>query len=50
MIANYILPLLAVVLLCAFWAVFQVWLSQHDPDVSSRSSKCGGCRHKGECE
>ena len=31
---NYLLPLLALVLLCAFWALFQRWLSEADPAVA----------------
>lgn len=40
---GYLLPLLAVAGLCAFWAVFQVWLWRHDPDARERSTKCEGC-------
>jgi hypothetical protein len=47
---GYLLPLLAVVLLCAFWALFQQWLSQADPDAKQRSLKCGGCGRRGECD
>jgi hypothetical protein len=47
---SYFLPLLAIVLLCAFWALFQQWLSQTDPDVKEHSLKCGGCGRRGECD
>jgi hypothetical protein len=47
---SYLLPLLAIVLLCAFWALFQQWLAQIDPDVKKRSLKCGGCGRRGECD
>ena len=47
---NYALSLLAVVLLCAFWAVFQQWLAKRDPDTASRAQKCGGCGRRDECE
>ncbi len=47
---NYFLPLLAIVLLCAFWALFQQWLSTVDPDTKKRSPKCGGCGRRGECD
>ena len=47
---NYFLPLLTVVLLCALWAVFQLWLWQHDPDAKSRSMKCGSCGRRDECD
>ncbi len=47
---SYLLPLLAIVLLCAFWALFQQWLSRVDPDVKKRSLKCGGCGRRGECD
>jgi len=49
MMTTYLLPLLAIVLLCAFWAVFQVWLSRHDPDAETRSQKCGACGRQDEC-
>ena len=49
---NYLIPLLAVVLLCAGWAVFQVWLSRHDPEANQRLRKCGDCNcdSDGHCE
>jgi hypothetical protein len=40
---HYLVPLFAVVLLCAGWAVFQVWLSRHDPEANQRLRKCGDC-------
>ena len=46
---SYIIPLLAVVALCAGWAVFQLWLAKHDPDARKRSLKCGACSRKNEC-
>jgi hypothetical protein len=46
---SYIIPLLAVVALCAGWAVFQLWLVKHDPEQKKRSMKCGGCGRKDEC-
>ena len=49
MLSTYLIPLLAVVALCAFWAIFQLWLSKHDPDAETKSSKCGACGHKDEC-
>ena len=49
MMTTYLYPLLAVVLLCAFWAIFQVWLARHDPDAKTRSLKCGGCGRQDEC-
>ena len=49
MLTNYILPLLAVVALCAFWAIFQTWLFKIDPDAKRRSQKCGGCSRQDEC-
>jgi len=49
MLTSYLLPLLAVVLLCACWAGFQIWLSRHDPDAKARSLKCGGCGRKDDC-
>jgi hypothetical protein len=47
---TYVLPLFAVVALCAFWAVFQVWLAKHDDEARTRSLKCGGCGRRGECD
>jgi len=49
MLTSYLLPLLAVILLCAGWASFQIWLSRHDPDAKARSLKCGGCGRKDDC-
>ena len=49
MLTTYIVPLLAVVALCAFWAIFQLWLFKHDPDAERRSLKCGGCGREDEC-
>jgi len=49
MVTGYFFPLLAVVLLCAFWAIFQVWLSRNNPDVKTTSLKCGGCGRRDEC-
>jgi hypothetical protein len=49
MLSTYLIPLLAVPALCAFWAIFQVWLFKHDSDAERRSVKCGGCGRKEEC-
>jgi len=49
MMTTYFLPLLSVVALCAFWAIFQVWLSRHDPDAKTRSRNCGGCVRQDDC-
>jgi hypothetical protein len=49
MTMTNLLALLAVVALCAFWAIFQLWLERHDPDARTRSQKCGGCGRKEEC-
>ncbi len=46
---SYLLPLLAIVALCAAWAVFQLWLDKHDPDAKRRSLKCGACSRKDDC-
>ncbi len=45
---SYLVPLLAIVLLCALWAIFQLGLSKHDPDATTRSTKCGACDER--CE
>lgn len=49
MLTDYLVPLLAVMLLCALWGVFQIWLQRHNPDVGKRSSKCGACGREDEC-
>ena len=49
MAMTNLFALLAVVALCAFWAIFQLWLEKHDPDAQTRSQKCGGCGRKDEC-
>ncbi|HSM32007.1 MAG TPA: hypothetical protein VK854_15010 [Woeseiaceae bacterium] len=46
---SYVVPLLAIVALCAGWAVFQLWLARHDPEQKKRSLKCGACKRKDEC-
>ena len=46
---GYLLPLLAIVALCAAWALFQLWLDKHDPDAKRRSHKCGACSRKDDC-
>ena len=46
---GYLLPLLAIVALCAAWAVFQLWLDKHDPEAKQRSLKCGACKRKEDC-
>ena len=40
---QYLVPLLAIAVLCAGWAVFQLWLSKHDPELAARANKCGNC-------
>lgn len=49
MITTYLVPLLVLVLLCGLWAVFQLWLSRHDPDAKTKSLKCGGCGRQDDC-
>ena len=49
MLTTYLFPLLAVIALCAFWAVFQMWLYKHDPAATRRSLKCGGCNRQDKC-
>lgn len=49
MMTNYLLPLLAIVLLCACWAIFQLWLQRQDPDSAERPTKCGGCGRQDDC-
>jgi hypothetical protein len=47
---NYLVPLLAIIALCAFWAIFQLWLAKHDSDLAKRSLKCGNCGCEEQCE
>jgi len=49
MMTSYLFPLLAIIALCAFWAIFQLWLEKHDPDARTRADKCGGCGRQTEC-
>lgn len=48
--SHYLVPLLAIIALCAFWAVFQLWLARHDPDAARRSLKCGNCGCEKQCD
>ena len=41
---DFLLPLLALIALCAGWAAFQIWLSRHDPDANRCLRNCGSCR------
>jgi len=50
MLTTYFFPLLSVVLLCALWAIFQMWLSRHDPDAKTAPQKCGACGRRDECD
>lgn len=43
---TYLAGILAFVLLCAGWAVFQVWLSKHDPEANQCLRRCGDCNCK----
>jgi len=45
-----LLALLAIIALCAFWGIFQLWLEKRDPDAAERSQKCGGCGRKDKCQ
>jgi hypothetical protein len=47
---SYLVPLLAVIGLCVFWAVFQVWLTKQDPELGKRSLKCGNCGCDKQCD
>ena len=40
---NAFFGLLAFVALCAGWALFQVWLSRHDPEANQCLRNCGSC-------
>jgi len=49
---QYLVALLTIVVLCAGWAVFQLWLGKHDPELAARANKCGNCscdRKSGSC-
>jgi hypothetical protein len=41
---SQLLGLLAFIVLCAGWAVFQVWLSRHDPEANQCLRNCGSCK------
>lgn len=47
---NYLIGLAAIVILCGGWAVFQVWLSRHDPEAAGRINRCGNCSCERHCE
>ena len=47
---HYLYILFAFIALCAFWAVFQVWLAKQDPELAQRSLKCGNCGCEKQCE
>jgi len=40
---TYVIGLLAMVALCGAWAVFQIWLSRHDPEANQCLRRCGDC-------
>jgi hypothetical protein len=47
---GYLYPLLAIIVLCALWAAFQLWLNKVDPDNQTNvtyrdqlEGTCGGC-------
>jgi hypothetical protein len=50
--SHYLVALLAIIVLCAGWGIFQLWLSKHDPELAERANKCGNCscdRKSGDC-
>ena len=50
--SHYLVALLAIVVLCAGWGIFQLWLSKHDPELAERANKCGNCscdKKSGDC-
>ena len=49
---TYLLALLAIVVLCGGWAIFQLWLARHDAEAGRRLNKCGncGCERPADCE
>ena len=47
---SYLVALLAIIALCAGWAVFQLWLSRQDPDAGERMQKCGNCACEKPCD
>jgi len=49
---HYLIVLLGVAALCGGWAVFQAWLSKHEPELAERANKCGNCscdKKSGSC-
>ncbi len=47
--STYLIPLLAIIALCAFWGIFQLWLGKVDPDAGERPQKCGACGRRDDC-
>ena len=47
---TYLYVLIAFIVLCAFWAGFQIWLTKHDPELGKRALKCGNCGCDKQCE
>ena len=48
--SAYLIPLVSLIVLCALWAIFQLWLQRHDPDSDKRSLKCGACERRHDCD
>lgn len=44
---GYLYPLLAIIVLCSCWAIFQLWLNKVDPENQSNQADhtgaCSGC-------
>ncbi|MCU7938190.1 MAG: hypothetical protein KZQ64_07435 [gamma proteobacterium symbiont of Bathyaustriella thionipta] len=40
---THILSLIALIVLCVLWIVFQQWLAKQDPKYKGYQAGCGGC-------
>jgi hypothetical protein len=40
---GHVLAILALVVLCGAWVLFQRWLGRVDPDGQTIEDRCGGC-------
>ncbi|WP_172840323.1 hypothetical protein [Solemya pervernicosa gill symbiont] len=45
---GYLISLLGLTALCAFWVVFQLWLKKQEPNHAGFKAGCGACK-SGSC-
>ena len=43
---DYLIVLFCLVILCLFWAIFQIWLRKQDVYIAFLKSSCLGCSRK----